>query len=100
MEKLRKFECVCGYALGEIYRDAERITRLRVYRFAVAPKELFVLDVIADRVAFVMEDVNDGSVICSHCGASMPWLANKAAFDDMMRRRDLRRKSALSTFRG
>jgi len=94
MGSLRNFECVCGYLLGEIYRDAKRITQLRVYRFAVSPEDIVVLDAVADRVKFVMEGVNDGAVICSHCGSSMAWFANQSALDDMMRRRrDLRRQN-------
>ena len=85
----RLFRCrACGWTVGESYREPEkRITQLRVYRQAIH-KEIGVdFRPIAFAAKYSVIQANDCVVMCDHCGAGTPWLANQTAIEEMLQRR-------------
>lgn len=89
---------VCGWILGESYREPSiRITQLRVYRNARAPELGADLRPLAVAVKFVALKVNDGAVLCEHCGGETSWYANQTAISEMLERKSLRAGPKAST---
>lgn len=87
------FSCKCGWLLGESYRDAgKRVTQLRVYRSPRAPEQGADLRNIPAFQKFVVTELNDGFVLCGHCGARVGWYANQGAISEMLERRSVRRE--------
>jgi hypothetical protein len=88
------FSCnVCGWLLGESYRETNsRITQLRTYRHPRTKEQGFDLRPLAIKDKFSMLKVNDGAVLCEHCGGETSWFANQNAVAEMLERRSARRK--------
>jgi len=92
-ESPRLFICICGWILGESYRRTNRrVTQLRVYRQPRAKEDGADRRNIPAFQKFVMADVNDGFVLCGHCGARVGWYANQGAISEMLERRYIRRE--------
>jgi hypothetical protein len=80
----KPFLCqVCEWVLGESYREPnQRITQLRVYRIARSEKLHYPY-----HTAFAVAQMNDGAVVCSHCGNKQSWYANQTAIAEMLERK-------------
>jgi len=89
----KPFCCIaCDWILGESYREiGKRITQLRVYRHPRASEQGVDLRPLAVAVKFSTLRVNDGVVLCEHCGVETPWFANQTALIEMLERRSARR---------
>jgi hypothetical protein len=89
----KPFVCqVCGWILGESYREPnQRITQLRVYRLTRPPECSFDLENDCDYKAYVVTRLNDGAVVCAHCGNEQSWYANQTAIAEMLGRISLRK---------
>ena len=90
---VRAFPCSkCGWLLGEVYREkAERITQLRVYRFARHPNSGIDARDVPTWHKFVVLQMNDGAVLCT-CGHRENWYANQTSIGEMIARRNGRKK--------
>lgn len=94
----RDFCCrTCGWILGESYReDGKRITQLRTFRHAKdGAGTVADLSTVPVHIKFGMLKVNDGGVLCDHCGDETPWFANATAIVEMLERKKARRKLEL-----
>jgi hypothetical protein len=88
----KPFFCRCGWILGESYRELnQRITQLRIYRCARAPECGLDLNDTPKHVKFSVTRLNDGAVICGHCGSEESWYANQSAIAEMLERKYIRR---------
>lgn len=80
----------CDVVLGVLTRDQRRPS-LHVLR-----KEMRVinmtreLSVNTDRDMFVVLDLQDGMVVCGHCGNHRKWRMSDQVLDDMLERRKKR----------
>jgi hypothetical protein len=87
----KPFLCqVCEWVLGESYREPnQRITQLRVYRVTRPPDWPLLISITdwPDNKIYSVTQMNDGTVICCHCGNKQNWYANQTAIAEMLERR-------------
>ena len=80
----------CNWILGESYRDQNsRVTQLRVFRVARIQGHPELAEPTHEKFSTI--NLNDGTVVCSHCGNEQTWFANQTAMADMLQRKSLRR---------
>ena len=77
----------CGYVLGHIREDANRVDRLDVFRRAVISGLHVRLD--ADDL-FAVEELDAGTVRCSHCGNRQTWHIGDRRLENLLRSRQRR----------
>ncbi len=99
--QFRLFRCQhCGAAIGLIHRGPDRLTRLDVFRKPMLVPDparadeiraVDEVDVITQKHAvgdrarlFAVIGLNDGDVLCLHCGATTPWSASQAILDHLL----------------
>lgn len=74
-----KWKCEqCGYDLGEVTRDADRVTVLNVYNRAWNGDGIPPMVLVAELKA--------GKVTCTHCGAVRFWRFDEFAMNRMIAR--------------
>lgn len=91
----KPFPCKeCGWLLGESYReDGKRITQLRIFRITKDPKPVEPKGLpVPTAILYAAIGVNDCVVVCGHCGAKLSWYANQTAIEDMLSRKNNRKK--------
>lgn len=95
----RPFKCRnCGWVLGYSYRElGKRITHLRILRHPYEQVVDFVPVANPSRPApiYAAMAVNDGIVLCEHCGAETGWFANQTAISAMIERKSKRAQEAV-----
>lgn len=101
--KIRLFQCRhCGAAIGLVRRGSDRLVRLSVFRKPMVianPKnpDQMLLPADADTIAqqhavgerarlFSVIDMNDGMVMCLHCGEMNSWAPSLEYFETLLRR--------------
>jgi len=94
----RLFHCkICKWILGEIvFEKGQRITQLRVYRHARTIEDGIDLRDIPSAAKYAVIRVNDGAVMCEHCGADDGWYANRTAIEQMRKRKSAGRMEVVS----
>lgn len=91
----KPFPCKeCGWILGESYREnGKHSTQLRIFRITKNPNKFEPKrPPLPTAVLFAAIQVNDGVVMCGHCGAKISWYANQTALDDIVSRSRSSRK--------
>lgn len=78
----------CQYLLGHIREDSSHVDRLDVFRRAVPSALLVRLD--ADDL-FSVEELDSGTVRCSHCGHRQKWHISERALARLLSRRKARK---------
>jgi hypothetical protein len=95
--QVHAFRCnQCGWILGESYREGgRRITQLRIYRHPRPREDGLDMREIPVYLKYAATQANDTTVPCEHCGYcgnGNDWVANQTAIEDMLARRNQRRK--------
>lgn len=89
----RRWFCnVCHHILGVVVRDANRVRRLNVFARAVLPVDVSDFPALLPGAVYRVVEMNDGTVVCSHCGARREWMVGEDAFEELREKRNARRR--------
>lgn len=87
----RSWKCgQCGVILGLVRRDNDRRPKLDVLQRFVYPCDIAIL-IERSREAYLIVEMEQGTVRCGHCGAERTWHMGEQAMDDLIANRRKRR---------
>jgi hypothetical protein len=93
-ENPRPYLCEkCNYVLGFVIRGSDRRPKLSVLRLSAHADQLEALvDMVlrGARDVYSVIGLEQGEVICLHCGAGRKWSMSQAALDELLSRRRAR----------
>lgn len=70
--------------------------QLRIFRITKDPNQVEPKGLpVPNAILYSAISVNDGVVLCGHCGAKVSWYANQTAIEDMLSRRNNRKKKSV-----
>jgi hypothetical protein len=83
----------CNYVLGFVMRGSDRRPKLSVLRLSAHADQLEALVDMAlhgTRSLYSVMGLEQGEVICLHCGAGRVWSMSEAAIENLLERRRAR----------